>query len=693
MEKYTLIITEKPDAARRIASALDIKGQAKRRDDDGVPYYVAYRDKEIVVVPALGHLYTIAQEGGRRSDFPVFSFKWVPRNVAERKAQQVRAWVETISRLARDADVFIDACDYDIEGSLIGYCILRYACDGKQDAAKRMKYSTLTRDELEKSYAQLLPHLDFTLAEAGRTRHEIDWLYGINLSRALTLAAKECSGRYAALSTGRVQGPTLKFMAARERAIKGFVPTPYWTVEAEFETNEQTFIGQYETDVIETKHEAATIVSECQGKSGQIGKIEVKQAERMPPEPFDLGGLQAEAYRLFRYDPRRTSAIAQRLYLNALISYPRTGSQILPPTIGYRTILRNLGRASEYRRFAKELLAIRTLKPREGKKEDPAHPAIYPTGDAPARVLDSSERKVLDLIVRRFMATFSRPAIIQSKKIQINVGRHCFHLNGRQTTEEGWLQIYEPYARSDETVLPAVREKQNVKVNRIRKKDEFTKPPARHNPSSVLRKMERMGIGTKATRADMIQTLYDRKYVVNEKMTVTSLGFEVLEILEENCPIVVSVGFTKELEEKMNRIQANSERRDRVLADAVAALKPIAEELKKKQREIGERLSKAISESRVDERTIGTCPICKTGKLVVVYSRKSGKRFAGCTNYFERRCRASFPLPQRGAVRSLGRSCRGCGWPILQVRMRGRRAWTLCLNPHCVLSSRREEGS
>lgn len=216
MEKYTLIITEKPDAARRIASALDIKGQAKRRDDDGVPYYVAYRDKEIVVVPALGHLYTIAQEGGRRSDFPVFSFKWVPRNVAERKAQQVRAWVETISRLARDADVFIDACDYDIEGSLIGYCILRYACDGKQDAAKRMKYSTLTRDELEKSYAQLLPHLDFTLAEAGRTRHEIDWLYGINLSRALTLAAKECSGRYAALSTGRVQGPTLKFMAARE---------------------------------------------------------------------------------------------------------------------------------------------------------------------------------------------------------------------------------------------------------------------------------------------------------------------------------------------------------------------------------------------------------------------------------------------------------------------------------------------
>jgi DNA topoisomerase-1 len=120
--------------------------------------------------------------------------------------------------LAKDADNFIDACDYDIEGSIIGYCILKYACGNKEGISKRMKYSTLTKEELEKSYAEALPHLDFALIEAGRTRHEVDWLYGINLSRALTIAAKDWSGKYATLSTGRVQGPTLRFLSGKEKA-------------------------------------------------------------------------------------------------------------------------------------------------------------------------------------------------------------------------------------------------------------------------------------------------------------------------------------------------------------------------------------------------------------------------------------------------------------------------------------------
>ncbi|RLI20183.1 DNA topoisomerase I, partial [Candidatus Bathyarchaeota archaeon] len=208
MGKYTLIITEKPDAALRIASALDKKGKAKKFEDSGVPYYVAERDRKIVVVPAIGHLYTVAEERRGRNYYPVFSFRWVPRYVAERGAKQIRTWIETISKLANDADVFVDACDYDIEGSLIGYCILKYACGDKEDVSKRMKYSTLTKKELENSYAKMLPRLDFALIEAGRTRHEVDWLYGVNLSRALTIAARDWSGKYATLSTGRVQGPT-----------------------------------------------------------------------------------------------------------------------------------------------------------------------------------------------------------------------------------------------------------------------------------------------------------------------------------------------------------------------------------------------------------------------------------------------------------------------------------------------------
>jgi DNA topoisomerase-1 len=173
--------------------------------------------------------------------------------------------------------------------------------------------------------------------------------------------------------------------------------------------------------------------------------------------------------------------------------------------------------------------------------------------------------------------------------------------------------------------------------------------------------------------------------VKDERMIATDLGFEVFEILNKYCPTVVSIELTRELEEKMNTIQANNEKRENVLAEAVELLKPVVEKLKEKEKAIGEQLSTSVRKAKVEERAIGICPICKNGKLVVLYSRKTGKRFVGCTNYFKGVCKASFPLPQRGIVRPLRRNCRGCGWPTVQVRMNGRRPWILCFNPKCPL--------
>lgn len=691
MENYTLIITEKPDAAQRIASALDLHGKAKKMEENGVPYFVAKRDKDIIVVPALGHLYTVAEERSGRNYYPVFSFRWVPRYVAERGAKQIRTWLETISKLASTADTFIDACDYDIEGSIIGYCILKYACGNKEDISKRMKYSTLTKEELQKSFNELLPHLDFALIEAGRTRHEVDWLYGVNLTRALTIAAKDWSGKYATLSTGRVQGPTLRFLVAREKAIRCFVPTPYWRIKAEVEINGSVFEGEFEKKIIETRKEADAIVDACKGKDGEIEKIEIKKFQQTPPTPFDLGALQSEAYSLFGYTPIRTLNIAQRLYLDALISYPRTSSQKLPPAINYEEILKNLNKAPEYRKLTAELLAAKTLKPNEGRKEDPAHPAIYPTGNLPERVLDEPERKIWDLVVRRFMAVFGEPALRQSLKACVNVNGVRFYLRGRQTLKEGWLHFYEPYVRAEEVVLPPITEGQKIKIKRIVLEDKFTKPLPRYNPGSLLKKMEEAEIGTKATRAGIIQTLYDRKYVRDERIVVTDLGFEVVELLKKYCPTVVSIRLTRDLEEKMNKIQLNSEKRENILLTAVEILKPVVEELKTQEKIIGEQLSNAIKRARLEERVIGTCPICKTGKLMTLYSRKTGKRFIGCTNYFKNSCKAAFPLPQRGTVRPLGRNCRGCNWPLVQVRIKGNRPWTLCFNPQCPLKEERRK--
>ena len=545
----TLLLCEKPSAAKRIARALDDKGRPAERKIGQVPYYVSERDgRRLIVVPALGHLYTVAPKVRDRNVYPVFDFEWVPRHEAERDAKEIEAWIEAISRLSKEADEFILATDYDIEGATLGYTILKYACGGKEKEAKRMKFSTLTMSELRKSYHELLDHIEFPMIEAGICRHLLDAIYGINLSRAMTVAAKSWSGKYATLSTGRVQGPTLKFLADREREINCFVPVPFWRINAKVEIDGELFDVEYEQKIIKSRREASAIVEDCKGKIGKIAKIEVREFQQKPPVPFDLGTLQREAYSLFRYTPRRTADIAERLYLEALISYPRTSSQKLPASINYQAILKSLGRESRYRKLTEILLEKKNLIPNEGKGYDPAHPAVYPTGNLPERKLSVPERRVWDLVVRRFMAVFGEPAVKQSVRVSIDVDGHTFYLRGRRILKEGWIVFYKPFVQTEDVILPSLKEGQAVVIKELSWEQSFTKPPARYNPSSLLKKMEDEGIGTKATRADIIDTLYTRGYVSGERAVVSELGLDVIDVLNRYCPEVISVEFTRELE-------------------------------------------------------------------------------------------------------------------------------------------------
>ncbi len=690
MKNYTLIVTEKPDAAKRIAEALDSQGKPRQFKENGVPYFVASRDRDLVVVPAIGHLYTIVHETGTRSNYPVFNFKWTPRHLAEKDAKRIGYWIETFSKLSHDADTFVSACDYDIEGSLIGYSILKYACGGKEASAKRMKFSTLTKAELEQAYTQLLPSLDFALIEAGRTRHEVDWLYGINLSRALTLAARRWSSRYHTLSTGRVQGPTLQFLAEREKEICSFVPTPYWQIKAEAEILNSVVEAEYEKKRINTRTEANSVVKACAGKTAKVMNVEVRRVNQKPPFPFDVGALQREAYSLFGYTPRRTLAIAQHLYLDALISYPRTSSQKLPPLIGYTTIFNSLKQKYEYAKLAKKLLEKEQLKPREGTKEDPAHPAIYPTGKLPEKPLRPPEKRIWDLVVRRFLAVFGEDALKEILKVRLDVNGHSFFLRGRRILKQGWMEYYMPYVRAEEVLLPQIEESDAVRLRRFTLEDKFTCPPPRYNPSSLLKRMEELGIGTKATRADIIHTLYNRGYVRDERIVVTELGFDVIDVLNKYAPIVTSAQLTRELEGKMEQIRKNKMKRKTVLDEVVGQLKPQLDYFKENEETIGEALTHAIQRAQAQERIVGKCPNCGTGNLTIVYSRKTGKRFIGCSNYFKNICSTSFPLPQRGTVKPAGNSCKACGWPHILVRFKGRRPWNLCFNPDCSKSGKRK---
>jgi DNA topoisomerase-1 len=440
---------------------------------------------------------------------------------------------------------------------------------------------------------------------------------------------------------------------------------------------------QYEKERMLTKAEADKVVESCKGQKGFVEKIEEKTLRIPPPVPFDLGTLQSEAYRQFRYSPHKTSAVAERLYLEALISYPRTSSQKLPASIGYTNILRGLSHELIYRKLTAELLERSVLRPREGLKEDPAHPAIHPTGNIPNRALDESERRIWDLVVKRFLGVFGNSAVRKTVKASINVKGYIFYLYGAETLDEGWMHFCKPFVRSEEVRLPPIKEGETARLTNVKREDKFTQPPPRYNPSSLLQKMEKEGIGTKATRAEIIDILRKRKYTGGQyEIIPTELGCSVVQVLHEHAPSIISVELTRNLEQKMDAILSNSEKRENVTLEAVANLKPVLAELKRKEEIFGKVLSQAIQKARLEERVVGDCPSCQNGKLMILYSRKTGKRFIGCTNYQSSSCR-TFSLPQQSLVKPTGRFCKSCSWPVLMIYFRGRRPWSLCFNPDC----------
>ena len=678
----TLIVTEKPDAALHVAEALGGKRKPKKISVSGVPFFEVADDQErILVCSALGHLYAVAAKGKEaRSQYPVWDFSWQPKNLVERGQKRQGKWIESIAKVSKEADQFVNACDYDLEGSLIGYTVLKYACGGADRKARRMKFSTLTPKELRDAYSNLSPELDFTLAYAGMCRHEVDWLYGINLSRSLTQSALKASNRYSTLSTGRVQGPTLRFVVDREREIQCFVPTPYWVLHTVIEVDGKLVEADSRTERFDVKTDAEKIVKECTNKTGVVEKLESRTYRLTPPTPFDLSALQSEAYRHFGFTPRVALGLAERLYLDQLISYPRTSSQKLPTSINYQDVMKGLSELEDYRPITTKLLTSGTLVPNEGKKDDPAHPAVYPTGTVPKRALDPREQKIFDLVVRRFFATFGETASKQSDKATIKVGENEFYLRGSRILEKGWIAFYEPYAKFDEITLPPLREGQQVKINEITVTEKYTQPAPRYNPSSLLRSMEEAEIGTKATRADIVETLYQRGYVKEERMQATPLAFRITEILTKYCPKVIDVTFTRELEGMMDQIEQGKETREHVDLATVDYLKPIIDDLKMKESEIGQELTATIKEMKMAEITLSVpCPKCGDA-LVVIRSKKSGKRFIGCSGKWKTDCTFSLPVMQFGVLTLLDKRCPVCGFQMVQNRSKGRRPMVSCSN-------------
>jgi Topoisomerase IA len=273
-------------------------------------------------------------------------------------------YVRAIKKLAKNADSYIHACDYDTEGTLIGYNALKYAC-GQKDLSKisRMKFSTLTKKDLLEAYENRI-ELDMNQVDTGIARHVLDYYFGVNISKALMKSVSRAKHKYLKLSAGRVQTPTLSILVEREKEIKEFVPEPYWLIKAIIE-------GDIEVNHVDgkifDKARADEIMAKCKGKDAIVDRIALSNSTTKPPVPFNLGGLQSEAYNVFGFSPKKTQSIAQNLYTSGYTSYPRTSSEKLPESLDFKSIFSQLSRDAEFRPHISKLPS--KLKPNNGKKD------------------------------------------------------------------------------------------------------------------------------------------------------------------------------------------------------------------------------------------------------------------------------------------------------------------------------------
>jgi len=673
---YSLVICEKPDAARRVAEALS-DGHPRPLIVGGMQaFQLENASGRYVVCAASGHLYGVSDTIANRRVYPVFDVEWFPLDSAKGGSRAERR-IRAIQDLCEGATSLVNACDFDSEGETIGNNILRYACNGRKRPTLRTKFSALTKDEIGRAFREAEDDAE-NLAVAGRLRHVADFLWGVNLSRALAESLRTANG-YRKISVGRVQGPTLAFVLEREIHIQTFVPIPYWVVTGVFRKDEAVLEARYSVRKVQTKIEAERVQGVCAGKTGLVSRVARQMSHRPPPAPLNLGDLQRESYRLLGFAPSRTLQIAERLYLGALISYPRTNSQRLPK-MDHSLVLQKIGRSGEYGLVVSGLLS-RALRPREGPASDSAHPAIHPTGEIPRKQLSREEKLVLGLVTRRYLACFAEEALDEMVSITIAVGSCEFDWVGRRVVSPGWLRVYSADKFEAAGSSPGLKEGDVLVVDKVSSEEKFGSPPSRYNQSSLLEKMERKRVGTKATRADIISTLLERGYVTGESLTPTSLGFSLIETMKEYCPEIVSVQLTRDTERRLESIERDGGDASEFLEELFESLSKVLGTMRDHEPEIADRMRSSVGDAAVARTVLGSCPVCGVGKLRVIRSSKTGKRFVGCTNY-PAGCRASAPLPQRGKLRNAARPCRYCRWPVVYV-VRGRRPWRLCVNLKC----------
>jgi len=538
-----------------------------------------------------------------------------------------------------DVDVVVNACDAGREGELIFAYLYEKA--GSRLPVQRLWLSSMTKAAIEDAFSRLRPGEELrSLEDAARSRSEADWIVGMNATRAATIRLR--SSFDGAVSLGRVQTPTLAILARREEEIRAFRPEPYWIVDASFEASgARRYEGRFHapgsgSEVgkgprVASAAEAAAIVAACRGTEGVISKLEKSTRRERAPLLYDLTSLQRDANSRFGFSARRTLAAAQRLYEeHKALTYPRTSSRYLPSDMipEIKPIAAIVGERREYAEGARYVTGLDMLPLGRVVNDEKVtdHHAIIPTNAPhPVDKLSDDDRRIYDLVARRFLAVFHPEAVFETTRAETEVAGHVFRTRGKVMLVPGWRGVYGEQADAEprpgeedegrEHQLPRLAQGEAVDTRDVRSEEKETRPPRRYSEGSLLAAMETAGrlvddeelreamkdsgIGTPATRAAIIERLLAVGYIERDAraLVVTEKGLNVVRLLDGHQ--LTSPSLTGDWEHRLAKIETGEDSRKAFMGDIVRFAEATVATLDEKLRDV-----------RIPRANLGPCPVC-----------------------------------------------------------------------------------
>jgi DNA topoisomerase-1 len=653
-----LIIAEKHDAAKRIAQILADKKPRSQR----VGGVEAFQFDDKVVLGLSGHIVGV--------DYPSEYNNWqkvdckdlIRAEIVVRPTQE--KIISALRTLGKEADKITIATDYDREGELIGVEALKIVQEANPHLSiDRVRYSAIVKDEILKAFKDS-GKVDYDLAASGEARQVIDLVWGAALTRYISLTSGRLGKEF--LSVGRVQSPTLAIIVDREREIQAFVPKPYWEIFADLEKELRV---QHAKGRIWEKAEVDSIIARL-GNVGIIRSIETKPRVDKPPAPFDTTSFISAASGI-GFSAANAMRIAEWLYTNGFISYPRTDNTVYPPSIDLVALTR-LFLKSPFGEEAERLLKGK-MQPTRGKRATTDHPPIYPTAAVEKSELKEDQWRIYELVVRRYFATLADPCVWDATSLKVDVGPEPFRANGARLVEAGWRYYY-PYSKAEEHILPDLKVGERLAVLGHNVEAKETQPPARYGQGKLIKLMDELGLGTKSTRHDIISKLYARAYVQGNPMRPTNTAYAVVDTLQKYAPTITKPDMTQTLEKDMTQISERNIKEDEVVEKSRVMLTSVFDELTSNCEGIGESLKDGLRTDKI----VGTCQKCKSD--LIIRRGHRGSRFIGCSGYPE--CRFTLPLPRFGTLVVTDRQCETHGMFHVRIINKGKRPWDLGC-PHC----------